>query len=853
MLAARDGSLVQRLSKLDDKAVAEELYLAVLTRPPTEKSATRWPLPRRHAAIAQGRGAPSPGPCWPSTEFHVEPLRTLASLRPRGRPAMEDPITDFARHREHQLPRRALARRGRRGAPPALRGSAHGLRPCRGRGPQEEAEAGPLRLARRRHEPARKLGPQAEHASSAGRSAPSRPRPRHPRLRAAAADREADAPPGHRPQPVHARTTRTRPASPASSAAIPKNRGVTYPVLRLGRGQAPRPRRQRAAALCLDQAEQRRLHLPGRRLPRPQVRRPGLRRRQAAGEPAAAPSRVTPRTTTSATTCAQAADQRYAESRRKESTEANSYVFDMAAQLHEAAGPVRRVDSSPPRTSSATARTSSAGTCCMARRMLEAGVTLREGQLLRLGHARRQLQRPPEPGAEVRPGVRRDDRGPGRPRHARQRAGDRDVASSAARRGSTATSAATTGRKRGRWSWPAAASSGASSSARPTTRAPASTSDEHDIGHLFHTWFRALGIDPQKTEYDNDGQPLPIAHEEMQAVKEAPGVNPAGKLGSKPSPPTTSAAYYVRSLRLQPRMARSCAARTRFDGTGAPLGSRRTSNSMPLPPLTGHDGWVHGHRLSSRPDSGCSPPTAGVSSAPGPLPTKLPNRCGNSTPAHDGWIRARSRSAADGQLLATCGTDQESASGPPDGSQVARAIGPQRGCLSRRIPARRPVAGLRRSPGDVKRGMSPRQEDRRGLRRHGLLHADRVQDVGGVRGLASSARARCCRRRHHARQWRQRPGHADRPAFDSRPASCSTNSRHGAGQRRLRLRPALHPAGFLMAVTSGNPGNGKFLPGRRPGRSSFTKMPNCHSLALHPDGRALCRRDQRAATATAGP
>ena len=30
-------------------------------------------------------------------------------------------------------------------------------------------------------------------------------------------------------------------------------------------------------------------------------------------------------------------------------------------------------------------------------------------------------------------------------------------------------------------------------------RAPASPSDEHDIGHMFHTWFRALGIDPGQT------------------------------------------------------------------------------------------------------------------------------------------------------------------------------------------------------------------------------------------------------------------------------------------------------------------------------------------------------------------
>jgi len=46
------------------------------------------------------------------------------------------------------------------------------------------------------------------------------------------------------------------------------------------------------------------------------------------------------------------------------------------------------------------------------------------------------------------------------------------------------------------------------------------TSQELDIGHLFQTWFTALGIDPKKTEYDNNGQPLPIAHEDCAAVTE---------------------------------------------------------------------------------------------------------------------------------------------------------------------------------------------------------------------------------------------------------------------------------------------------------------------------------------------
>ena len=41
---------------------------------------------------------------------------------------------------------------------------------------------------------------------------------------------------------------------------------------------------------------------------------------------------------------------------------------------------------------------------------------------------------------------------------------------------------------------------------------------EHDIGHMFHTWFRALGINPKEKEYNNAGQPLPIAHEECSAI-----------------------------------------------------------------------------------------------------------------------------------------------------------------------------------------------------------------------------------------------------------------------------------------------------------------------------------------------
>jgi uncharacterized protein (DUF1501 family) len=44
--------------------------------------------------------------------------------------------------------------------------------------------------------------------------------------------------------------------------------------------------------------------------------------------------------------------------------------------------------------------------------------------------------------------------------------------------------------------------------------------DEYDVGHLFHTWFRALGLTDDQLEYDNNGQPLPVAHDDCFPIKE---------------------------------------------------------------------------------------------------------------------------------------------------------------------------------------------------------------------------------------------------------------------------------------------------------------------------------------------
>ena len=42
----------------------------------------------------------------------------------------------------------------------------------------------------------------------------------------------------------------------------------------------------------------------------------------------------------------------------------------------------------------------------------------------------------------------------------------------------------------------------------------------YDIGHLFHTIFTVLGINPRRTRYRHDGQKLAIAHDDCEAIKE---------------------------------------------------------------------------------------------------------------------------------------------------------------------------------------------------------------------------------------------------------------------------------------------------------------------------------------------
>ena len=79
--------------------------------------------------------------------------------------------------------------------------------------------------------------------------------------------------------------------------------------------------------------------------------------------------------------------------------------------------------------------------------------------------------------------------------------------------------AATTGRRRGRWRWPAAGIKGGAVVGKTNANGTAVTDREVNGGHLFHTYLRAVGLDPTKSFYPND-RPVPIADPKASAIKE---------------------------------------------------------------------------------------------------------------------------------------------------------------------------------------------------------------------------------------------------------------------------------------------------------------------------------------------
>ncbi len=212
------------------------------------------------------------------------------------------------------------------------------------------------------------------------------------------------------------------------------------------------------------------------------------------------------------------ADQRYVRRRRKEWTEANSYVYDMAAQLQKNA---HLFDAStlPPKEVERYGTHEFGRHMLLARRLLEAGVTFvkvnsygwdTHGDNFN-GHASMVPKVDQAFAATIEDLVARGML-------------DNVLVIMMSEFGRTPRVNGHVGRDHWPEAWSLVMAGGGTKRGavvgKTNDKGTWVTSAEHDIGHLFHTWFHLLGVNPVKARYHNAGQPLPVAHEDCDVIKE---------------------------------------------------------------------------------------------------------------------------------------------------------------------------------------------------------------------------------------------------------------------------------------------------------------------------------------------
>lgn len=259
-----------------------------------------------------------------------------------------------------------------------------------------------------------------------------------------------------------------------------------------------------------------------------------------------------------------------------------------------------------------------------------------------------------------------------------------------------------------------------------------------------------------------------------------------------------------------------------------------------LPPLTGHNGWVQALAFHADGRLFSADSWGGLRCWPAPGGDAKPLWSTDS--AHDGWVRSLSVSP-DGKLLASCGADKlVRLWSVDDGKKVQEFAGPEDVFAVAFHPdGKSLVAGDFKGvvrQWDLTAGKVMRECDAK------ILHRlDRLQDVGGVRCLAFSrdgatlAAAGCLPKGGGFVQ-----GIPTVLLFDTATGTLTQTLKGNADTEVYVCDLHFHADGFLMGVTSGQPGNGKLFFQRPEDAQPFfmtTKMANCHSLALHPNGTRL--------------
>lgn len=259
-------------------------------------------------------------------------------------------------------------------------------------------------------------------------------------------------------------------------------------------------------------------------------------------------------------------------------------------------------------------------------------------------------------------------------------------------------------------------------------------------------------------------------------------------------------------------------------------------NIPELAPLKGHNGWVSTIAFHPTEPWLFSADTWGELrcwNTAGDQPTPL----WQVTDAHDGWLRALALSP-DGQALATCGMDKRvyfwsSVDGKKIGELPAQDADPL--ALAYHPDGKSLVVGD--LLGMVRQWDLEKREKTREFDAKALCIKTNLQDVGGVRCLTFDREAKLLAIAG------TKPGNGGN--VTGSPTILLVDWVSGKTEKTLSMGEkndvyihdlALHPDNYFIGVCSGQPGQGKFF-FLRPGEETAffeQKMPNCHSVSVHP-------------------
>lgn len=265
-----------------------------------------------------------------------------------------------------------------------------------------------------------------------------------------------------------------------------------------------------------------------------------------------------------------------------------------------------------------------------------------------------------------------------------------------------------------------------------------------------------------------------------------------------------------------------------------------TDDFAELEPVAGHGGWVQAIVFRAEGELLYSVDSWGLLCCWNYGAAK-PQATWKVAAAHDGWIRSVAVSP-DGKLVATGGADRKLRLwGADDGKKVKEIdAGADLFCVLFHPDGKSVVTGDFKgfvTQWDVETGDRVRQFDATVLNK-----LNRLQDIGGVRCLTfDTAGTTLFCGGTKPENGGNVQGVPTLLAFDWSTGNATKTLALGNNGDVYACDAVFHPQGYLLIVTSGNPGTGKLLFQRIAEDAPFIdiKKPNCHSIALHPAGQRI--------------